>query len=66
MKATVPQISHNIEKNAFKNAKKICKRAQAKKGKVLEDYKKKPRYQEQKKKKLWKECHKDLGSCDER
>ena len=65
VKATVRQISHNIEKNAFKNAKNICKRSQAKKGKVLEDYKKKPRHKEQKKK-LSKECHKDLGSCDER
>ena len=50
MKATVPQISHNIQKNAFKNAKKICKRVQAKKEKVLEDHKKKPRHKEQKKK----------------
>ena len=65
MKAAVPQISHNIEKNAFENAKNIFKRVQAKKGKVLEGYKKKPRHKKQRKK-LSKECHKDLGSCDER
>ena len=45
----------------------MCKRVQAKKGKVLttpemlEDFKKKPRQRRQKNEKLSKERHKDLG-----
>ena len=52
---------------AFKIAKKMCKRVQAKKGKnlttpeMLEDFKKKPKQSKQKKKNLSKDCHKDLG-----
>ena len=49
-----PQLCHNIKK-AFKIAQKMCKCVQAKKGevlttlKMLEDYKKKPRYSKRKK-----------------
>ena len=45
----------------------MCKRVQVKKDKVLttskmlKDYKKKPRQSKQKKGKLLRECHKDLG-----
>ena len=62
-----PQLSHDTKK-AFKIANnKMCKCVQAKKGEVLttpemlEDWKKKPRHSKQKKEKLAKECHKDLG-----
>ena len=60
MKAIAPQLSHNTKK-AFRIAKKMCKRDQAKKGEVLttpeimEDYKKQPRHSKQKKKKKRKE-----------
>ena len=66
MEAIGPELYHNTKK-AIKIAKKMCKRVQAKKGKVLttpemlEDFKKKPRQRRQKNEKLSKECHKDLG-----
>ena len=53
VEAIAPQLSHNTKK-AFKIAKKMCKRVQAKKDKVqtppemLEDCKKKPRHSKQK------------------
>ena len=56
METIAPQLCRNT-KNAFKIAKKMCKRVHAKKGEVLttpgmlEDYKKKPRHSKQKKKK---------------
>ena len=59
VEAIAPQLSHNTKK-AFKITKKMCKRVQAKKGKVLttskmlKDYKKKPRHSKQKMRKIIK------------
>ena len=56
VEAIAPQLSHNTKK-AFKIAKKMYKRVQAKNGDVLttlemlKDFKKKPRHGKQKKKK---------------
>ena len=66
VEAIAPQLSHNTRK-AFKIAKKMWKRVQVKKGKILttlkilEDYKKKTRHSKQKREKLSREYLKDLG-----
>ena len=60
VEATAPQLSHHNTKKAFKITKKMCKRVQAKKDKVLntskmlKDYKKKPRHSKQKMRKIIK------------
>ena len=67
VEAIAPQLSHNTKK-AFKIAKKMYKRVQAKNGDVLttlemlKDFKKKPRHGKQKKKKKRKISRKQLAT----